>query len=278
MKFDLKNTLCFGVAGNFANHLEQARENSDFVDVKTTTADEPKGLFPYYIPGADTYHGTCPHSSDTIDYPRALFEQANLQLEAEACVLFEVVYRNQKVVDLLPKAFAAFNDCSIRKAGAKKISEKKNWSANSKGVSANFLPLTRFEKGGEMDTFHIASFLKRNDSLHSYGNDSAVLTYSYFYGQLKEWMIDKFNTQEDFGPLEDLPSVFKQTDYPEQILVALGATSYTDFGEHVFLEPGDEVSVYLYDASQNALEQVYEHALGHDVELKNSSILTQMVV
>ena len=278
MTFDLKNTLCFGVAGNFAGHLEQAQENSDFVEIQTDAVNEPKGLFPYYQPGSLSFKGAFPLSSSTIDYPKEMTKNAHLQLEAEAAIVFEVVYHDNLVTDLLPKAFTAFNDCSIRKEGAKKISEKKNWGANSKGVSDDFLPLTNFEKGGEMDTFHIASFLKRENVLHSYGLDSPVLTYSYFYGQLKTWMIDKFNHQQDQGPLESLADIFKQADYPKQIMVSLGATSYTDFGEHVFLQPGDEVSVYLYDASQNTVEHVAEHALGQDVELKNTSALNQVVI
>ena len=278
MNFDLKNTLCFGVAGNFAGHLDQAKENADFVNVKTQSAEEPKGLFPYYQPESNSFKGAYPLSSTQINYPEDMVQNAHLQLEAELCVVFEVVYHDALVTDLIPKGFAAFNDCSIRKEGAKKISEKKNWGANSKGVSANFLPLTQFEKGGELDTFHIASFLRRDDVLHSYGVDSPVITYSYFYGKLKNWMIDKFNHQQDFGPLENLADIFQSAGYPKQIMVSLGATSYTDFGEHVFLQPGDEVSVYVYDASQNDAETIAEHALGHAVELKNSSCLTQVVV
>jgi len=34
----LKNTICLGIAGNFAHHLEQAGEASDFVDVVTEEA------------------------------------------------------------------------------------------------------------------------------------------------------------------------------------------------------------------------------------------------
>ena len=201
MNLDLKNTLCFGVAGNFAGHLEQAKENADFEAVKTAHAFQPKGLFPYYEPNAQNFKGVFPLSSTQINYPKNLDKGACLQLEAEAAVVFDVVYQNNQVTDLIPRAFAAFNDCSIRKEGAKKISEKKNWGASSKGVSAEFLPLTKFEKGGEMDPFYIASFLKRDGTLHRYGTDSPVLTYSYFYGQLKRWMINQFNHQIDHGPL-----------------------------------------------------------------------------
>ncbi len=278
MNFDLKNTLCFGIAGNFAHHLEQAKENADFVNVTTESENAPKGLFPYYIPGASSFTGTFPLSNSEIHYPKNMEQDANLHLEAESCVLFEVSYDNNQVVDLTPTAFAAFNDCSIRKEGAKKISEKKNWGPCSKGVAADFIPLSKFEQGGEMDPFHIASFVKRDGELHAYGTDSPVLTYSYFYTQLKNWIIDKFNSQKDFGPLEDLGAIIQQAGYPKQVMISLGATSYTEFGETVFLQPGDQLSVYVYDASQNSLEQVTQHAAGDAIELKNSSVLTQNVI
>lgn len=278
MTYDLHNTFCFGIAGNFAHHLEQAGENADFVNVTTESENAPKGLFPYYVPGSARFTGIYPLSHDTIRYPQNLEGNAHLQLEAEVCVLFDVSYANDQVSDLTPKAFAAFNDCSIRKEGAKKISEKKNWGENSKGVSADFLPLTRFERGGEMDPFHIASFVERDGQLHAYGEDSPVLTYNYFYGQLKDWIIDKLNHQTDFGPLEDLAAILREAEYPEKIMISLGATSYTAFGESEFLQPSDKLSVYVYDASQNTLEAVTRHAKGENITLKNASILQQQVI
>jgi len=278
MNFDLENTLCFGIAGNFAHHLEQAGENADFVNVTTECESAPKGLFPYYIPGSQTFLGTFPLSHDEIHYPKNLQKDANLHLEAEVCVLFEASYIDSQVSDLLPKAFAAFNDCSIRKEGAKKISEKKNWGPSSKGVSKQFLSVSRFEKGGEMDAFHIASFVKRDGQLHAYGEDSAVLTYNYFYGKLKTWMLKQLNEQRDFGPLEDLSEIIANAGFPEQILISLGATSYTHFGENEFLQPGDELAVYVYDATQNDLNSIKRHASGEKIELHNSSILKQQVL
>ena len=50
----LTNTICLGVAGNFAHHLEQAGELEDFKDVVTATPDAPKGIFPFYLPNG--YH------------------------------------------------------------------------------------------------------------------------------------------------------------------------------------------------------------------------------
>lgn len=41
----MREFLGFGVAGNFANHLEQAGEADDFADIISDEKDEPKGIF-----------------------------------------------------------------------------------------------------------------------------------------------------------------------------------------------------------------------------------------
>ena len=43
--------LGFGIAGNFALHLEQAGEADDFALVKTDDEYAPKGIFPFYQMG-----------------------------------------------------------------------------------------------------------------------------------------------------------------------------------------------------------------------------------
>ncbi|WP_051144983.1 DUF5718 family protein [Thiomicrorhabdus sp. Kp2] len=277
-KSDLQKMVGFGVAGNFAGHLEQAGETPDFVNVQTASTNAPKGIFPYYVTGSNKQIGAYPLSSTEIHYPKNLDDNAHLQAEPEVCIVFNVSYDDGKVTQLTPKAFAAFNDCSIRKPGAKKISEKKNWGASTKGVSQNFIALERFEKGCELDNFHIASFLKRDGQIHTYGKDSSVLTYSYFHKLLKDWMIEKLNHQQDSGPLENLHQILQQSGYPKNIIISLGATTYTEFGETVFLQPGDEVAIYVYDASQNSAEDVFAHLTGQKTELTNSSILQQKIV
>ncbi|VAW46090.1 hypothetical protein MNBD_GAMMA04-1421 [hydrothermal vent metagenome] len=275
---DLDNVLCLGVAGNFAGHLEQAGETPDFVNVKTQNATEPKGLFPYYVPNNSGFLGQYPLSSSQIQYPEHLADNAHLQAEPEVCILFEVSYQNHRVTALKPKAFSAFNDCSIRKPGAKKISEKKNWGEATKGISDQFIALNCFEKGGALDVFNIASFLKRDGKIHAYGKDSSVLTYSYFHQQLTLWMIDKLNTQEDFGPLENLREHIKTAGYPAHMLISLGATTYTEFGKSVFLQPEDELFFYVYDTTENSAERILEHANKNYPPPINTSVLHQKII
>lgn len=276
-KKHLKEFMGFGVAGNFAHHLEQAGESRDFVGVETAEENAPKGMFPFYMPLGETFLGTYPLSSETIVAPIGV--DGNLQMEPEIALICEISYDRSGVKDLNPIFFTAYNDCSIRKEGAKKISEKKNWGENTKGISSQILPIDKFEEGGILDTFHIASFLKRDGILHEYGQDSAAVTYNYFYGKLKNWMIEKLNNQKDFGPLEDLSKLIQKAGYPKGLIVSIGATSYTEFGESTFLQAGDEVFVYVYDCKKYSLEEIAADASNPSAEpLANCSRLHQKIV
>ena len=125
-KINLKECACFGVAGNFTGHLEQAGEAADFKNVKTAENNAPKALFPTYIPGNDgttpEFLHVFPFSSESIIFPKG---EEKLQIEPECAVLFKVKWLEGKALSLSPVAFGASNDCSIRKEGAKKISLKK---------------------------------------------------------------------------------------------------------------------------------------------------------
>ena len=244
---DLKNVIGLGVAGNFAHHLEQAGELEDFKNVVTAEPDAPKGIFPFYLPGSDGFLGVYSIGTDRLELPDY---EANAQVEPEIAVLFTVVYdEDHKVSDLLAEKFTTFNDCTIRKEGAKKISEKKSWGPNSKGIGDRWIEIDKFEEGGIMDRYHLCSFVKRDGVLHPYGVDAPLPGYSYFYGKLKNWLIDKMNTQEDFGPLENIAEHLKACAYPKQALITIGATAYAEFGEKNYLKSGDEVYVIAYDAT-----------------------------
>ncbi len=241
----LQNTIGLGVAGNFAHHLEQAGELKDFENVITAEPDAPKGIFPFYLPGSDTFLGIYPIGTDRLSLPDY---EANAQVEPEIAVLFDIVYDDEKkVIDLIAQKFTTFNDCTIRKEGAKKISEKKSWGPNSKGIGDKWIPIDRFEEGGVMDHYHLCSFVKREGVLHPYGVDAPLLGYSYFYTKLKTWLVDKMNTQEDFGPLEDIAAHLQATQYPKQAFISIGATAYAEFGEKNYLQDGDEIYVIAYD-------------------------------
>lgn len=276
-KKHLKEFMGFGVAGNFAHHLEQAGESRDFVGVVTAEENAPKGIFPFYMPLSDTFLGVYPLSSIEIVAPVGI--DGNLQMEPEIALICEISYDRSGVKEIVPTFFTAYNDCSIRKEGAKKISEKKNWGENTKGISSQIIPIDTFDEAGILGTYHIVSYLFRDGELHQYGQDSAAVTYNYFGQKLKNWIIEKLNTQEDFGPLENLSKLIQKAGYPKGMVISIGATSYTPFGENTFLKPCDEVFVYVYNAKKYTLAEIEADALGQNSEpLPHCSKLHQKVV
>ncbi|MBN2824515.1 MAG: hypothetical protein JXQ76_04255 [Campylobacterales bacterium] len=241
----LKNVIGLGVAGNFAHHLEQAGELEDFKDVVTLEPNAPKGIFPFYLPSSESFLGVYSIGSERLTLPHY---ESNAQVEPEIALFCDVIYdENQKVVDLIVQKFTTFNDCTIRRDDATKISQKKSWGENSKGIATFWIEVDKFEKGGVMDSYRLCSFLKRDGVLHPYGVDAPLLGYSYFYSKLKNWLIDKMNNQSDFGPLEDIAQHLKDCNYPSQALISIGATAYAHFGEHNYLQSGDEIFVITYD-------------------------------
>ena len=241
----LLNAIGLGVAGNFAHHLEQAGELRDFESVITKEPDAPKGIFPFYLPDHESFLGVYPVEKETLTLPDY---EANAQVEPEIAIHFHIHYdENHKVTGLNAKAFTTFNDCTIRKEGARKISEKKSWSSDSKGIGHRWIAIDRFSEGGIMDHYHLCSFVKRDGVLHEYGVDTPLPRYSYFYEKLSDWLIEKMNEQQDFGPLEDISMHLKGCSYPSEALITIGATAYADFGEKHYLEKGDEIFVIAYD-------------------------------
>ena len=282
-RVDFERVIGLGVAGNFAGHLEQAGEARDFTAVKTEDARAPKGIFPFYVPlplastasAKDHFLHRFPISSDRI---RLGSRTENHQIEPEVSLLCDLAYEGSRVVALTPRLAMAHNDCSIRREGASKISEKKNWGPESKGTASQAIPIDRFEKGGILDHFHIACFLRRAGVLHDYGIDSPVASYSYMYGELVAWLVSKLNDQTDQGPLENMARWLEIAGHPKQALISIGATRYTDFGETHFLEPGDESIVAVYDTRRFSNADIRRIAMGErETTAEGLSLLRQTV-
>lgn len=247
----------FGVAGNFTGHLEQAGEAADFANVKTKEANAPKAIFPTYVPRGsgsavpDFLH-TFPFDRDVIIFPRG---EQKLQIEPECALIFDATWEGTRLVDLKPVCFGASNDCSIRKEGAKKISQKKNWCHASKGFMPSIAFNGDFNSISLINNYRIASFLVRDGKAYQYGEDSAVRDYSYIYEKLISWMLEKFNNQINESPAEDIHSYLVAAGCPEQIMVSIGATRYTAWGETNFLQADDEAVVVVYPETYN-FEQI----------------------
>lgn len=280
---DYKEYLGLGIAGNFALHLAQAGELEDFKDVITEDEAAPKGIFPFYLP-CETEDASerprkmlsiYPLSSDTLALPK---ESVNVQAEPEVALVCELIYQDDKLVFIAPQYFGAYNDASIRVAGAQKISDKKNWGANSKGIAAELLPLDVFEERGMMDNYTICSYLRRGGELHAYGENVKLKGYSYFHQKLLDWIINQVNTQEDFGPLEDIKAYIKACGNPSKLIISIGATRYTPYGESTFLQSGDEVLVAVYNHNRYELEDVATALQNEEYDKPAMSVLAQKVL
>lgn len=273
---ELQSCAGIGVAGNFAGHLEQAGESADFVAVRSEVG-APKGIFPWYLPGEAGQLGTFPLSSELLHLPQDP-DAASVQLEPEAGVLFDVTYADGKVSALRPRAIGAFNDCSQRRAGASKISEKKNWGAASKGIAARCFPVDELDPDGAAANLRLACFLRREGSVREYGVDSPLPGYSYFGRTLIDWIVERLQNQPDDGPLEDVGARLVACGAPDRVLVGIGATRYSDFGEQNFLAAGDESIVAVYDSAAHAPADVVQAVKGcAEQSLGSASVLTQRV-
>ncbi|QOY54129.1 hypothetical protein HUE87_09595 [Candidatus Sulfurimonas marisnigri] len=274
-----KDFLGLGIAGNFALHLAQAGELEDFKDIITADEAAPKGMFPFHLPlhveKAKAILNTYPLSSTTIKLPN---KDVNIQAEPEIGLTCRLEYIDNKLSKIIPTHFGAYNDCSIRVKGASKISDKKNWGEASKGISDNLIAIDKFSAGGVMDNYSICSFLRRDGEVHSYGEDVELTGYSYFYEKLLDWMTNQINTQEDFGPLENLSEYISTCNNPKEAIISIGATRYTPYGECTFLKTGDEVVIVVYNAKSTSHAEVLKSVKNSSYDKANMSVLAQKVL
>ena len=270
-----RKMIGLGVAGNIAGHLDQAGESIGFESDKEEENDAPKGLFPFYIPSNEgKFFEVYPISSDTISFPEV---GDNLQLEPELGIICKVHYENKLIKSLTPLSFGAFNDCSIRKLDVPKLSMKKNWGSNSKGISETLIDIDKFSQGGILDNYHIVSYIRREGTLIQYGQDSPVTDYSYLYDELLTWMVSKMNTQSDEGILEPILNLFSHANYPDHAIIGIGATNYTDFGKTNFLKKGDETLVVIYSNQVYDINKIESMLESNRLIAENLSVLHQTV-
>lgn len=279
MNYNLEEMATFGVAGNFTGHLEQAGEAKDFTNIKTKEENAPKAIFPTYIPSKNIlipeFLKTFPFDSEKIIFPK---NEENLQIEPECAIICDVIWNNDKVEKIIPIAFGASNDCSIRKDGAKKISQKKNWGSSSKGLAKNLIPIDEFSEKGIINDYKIACFLIRDDKIFQYGETSFIKDYSYIYEKLLNWIIEKLNNQIDEGPTENLNSYLNFNDKISKMVFSIGATRYTDFGKTNFLQKNDKSVVVLYPNEKYSDEEILSVVKNKDFSHKEISLLYQEIV
>ncbi len=282
-----KHFLGLGIAGNFALHLTQAGEDEDFKDVITEDEAAPKGMFPFFLPRqqnpvnqaelhAKKILTTYPLGADNIKLPAD--KELNVQAEPEVGLICDLEYTTGRLSKITPRYFGAYNDYSIRVKGAEKISDKKNWGHETKGFSNNIIEIDKFSEGGNIDSYSICSFLRRDGEVHAYGEDVELTGYSYFHEKLVDWMLNQINTQENFGPLEPLNEYIHACDNPSEAIISIGATRYTAFGEKTFLKPNDESIVIVYNNTKVSSAEVLESVKSSKYNNENMSVLAQKVI
>ena len=142
-----------------------------------------------------------------------------------------MVWQGDTVVTLRPFALGAFNDCSIRRPNAPKISHKKNWGPASKGVAREFFEAHDLTPDGPTATLRLLCHLRTADGVHhEYGVDSPLLGYSYYGEVLLDWIVERLANQKGSPdtPLEDVGALLVACGRPENVLIGIGATRYTN--------------------------------------------------
>ena len=89
-------------------------------------------------------------------------------------------------------------------------------------------------------------------------------------------MIDKFNTQEDCGPLEEISQFMTNAKNAKGLLIASGATAYSQFGKRNFLKKGDELFIYVYNARIYSHQEIVNN-IDSDISLSECSKLHQVI-
>jgi len=273
-----KKFIGLGVAGNFALQLEQAGEVKGFENIITADETAPKGIFPSYLPkkilGASEQLHVYPFSMSNIKHPK---NELNIQAEPEVGLICRFEYHVGKLHKIIPTHFAAYNDCSIIVAGAKKISDKKNWGLDTKGISDTLIEIDSFDENGNIHNYTICSFLKRDGKLYEYGENVEVSGYSYFNQKLLDWIVDQINTQEGADLLEPVGEYLFKCDSPTEAIISIGVTRYTKYGEKTFLQVGDEMIVAVYNHTKLSFKEVKNDILNHSYHEKDMSVLAQIV-
>lgn len=277
---NFKDSIGLLVAGNFTGHLEQAGEASDFTNTKVENNKAPKGLIPFYVPEESDHFLTIYPLSDSILLLPNAEKGIDVQIEPEIVLVCDLEYsRNDKKVDrIIPKKFGVFNDASIRNKEVPKISYKKNWGVSSQGISNKFIGIDNFAPEGNISRYRLASFLQREGEIFEYGEDSYVKTYSYFYEEILNFSIDKINNQKNKGPLEDIYKFIKSSNFPNHLVLSIGATRYMEYGESAYLKEGDVIYVVAYDSLEYDNAQILDCIEDDSLSEKENLVFLQQVV
>lgn len=246
--------FALGIAGNSAGHLQQTGESKAFTAFDDS--NKPQALFPFYVANAkEGYLSSMPYSSDALQLPDC--PNAIVQMEPELALKLNVSYDQQgKLIDLQPVAMTLINDATYRNAQVTKLAQKKNWGSASKGIASHEISISDFNVGSTLDDFRLCGFHQRDGQWQLCGADVALTEYSYFYQQLQQWLVTQIQEQQDHALFHNIHNLLEDAGHPESIIIAIGATRYSAYGEQHQLLSGDQTAVVLYDSKAYYFEQI----------------------
>jgi len=263
---ELKEALHLGVLGNFA--INENSDGSNSLSVKPLT-NAPSGLVATYVPfqkDSQSILSTFPLSFSKIKIP-TIYD--NIQIEPEIALSCEVKYYNNSILYIIPKKFTVYNDATLHRLSVSKIAENKNWGVNSKGIASKWIDIDNFEKGGVLSNYRLVSFIKRDGVIEQYSIDTPVDGYGYMYEDLIDWIVEEVKRQKDILSLDSISSFIKSANYPNKFLINIGTTLYTEIGERVFLEDGDEIFIVAYDKNIYRPESIKAYLLAYKTRKVN---------
>jgi hypothetical protein len=255
---DLKEALHLGVLGNFAiNHQGNLKSYKSSNGTAT-------GLVPTYVPFKDKNESSplaiYPISHTKLQIPSTY---DNVQIEPEIVLDCDIKYYNGNVLYIIPKRFTIYNDASLNRLSSNRVSENKNWGANSKGIASKWIEIDRFDGNSNLSLYNFVSFVKRDGVIQQYSIDTSVNNYSLLYENLIEWIIKQIKNQKDALSLENISSIIEKAGNPEKALINIGTSLFTNVGERTFLNDGDEIFVVLYDRTKYREESIKAYLLAY---------------
>lgn len=244
-----------GIAGNSAGHLQQTGEIKGLCT--NDDAAKPQALFPFFVVNAKEDNLSCmPYSTNQLRLPKE--PDALVQMEAELALKLAVVYGAEgDIKQLTAISMTVVNDATYRNAKVCKLAEKKNWGLATKGIAEHEIVIDKFKDGGELDHFRLCGFHQSNGQWQLCGQDTGITEYTYFYQELLQWILKQIHQQQDKGVLHNIQNLLSQANYPEQILISIGATRYSDYGEKHHLSFGDQLVVALYDSRSYHFQELF---------------------
>ena len=112
----------------------------------------------------------------------------------------------------------------------------------------------------------MVSYVMRDGVVEKYSQDAPARNYTMFHEPLLAWIVDRINNQRNEDKWDDVGELVRAAGYPPHAWIALGAGTYTAWGEKNYLKERDEAVVIVYDDAKfpNGPDAAQVEALFHD--------------